>query len=65
MLLSTVQFLARMSRETQDRIWIGLCNDWSENFSYYTMGLLSGEEYSRRCSDISEYMEVISELQLA
>jgi hypothetical protein len=63
--VSTVQFLARMSRDTQDKIWLALCDDWAENYIYYARGLVSGEEYSQRNAEIGEYMEVIAELQLA
>ena len=65
MLVSTVQFIARMSRETQDKIWLVLCDEFSDNNTFYRRGLISNEECTKRQSLVIEMMEVISELQLA
>jgi hypothetical protein len=65
MLISTVQFIARMSRETQDKIWLVLCDEYTENFIWYRRGLISNEECTRRQALVIEMLEIISELQLA
>ena len=65
MLLSTVQFLVRLSRETQDNIFLALCDEWSETMDHYFNGRLSMAEWQDRVTSISDAMEVISEIQQA
>ena len=65
MLLSTVQFLVRLSRETQDQIWFALCDEWSELMDQYTNGLVSFDEYLTHSEKINDALDVIAAIQLA
>lgn len=64
MLLSTIRFMTRMSRKTQDKVWLVLCDEFHDNNTWYLRGLISNDECTRRQAKIIEMMEVISELQL-